>query len=187
MKLGKFYFAACMLCAVSAAKGQVSAERSTHNISAGPIAGYNLNNQGFAYGANLLYEYRPFEKIGFISQFSYERTWTDASWMQFGTVGDTPILGDNRFEDVYALSLGLRYYMKNFYAGGTAGLGYDNVKTTIQGRGVSDGGNQFGFYKSLAVGYQIQLKNQDALEFEAGLFGTRQMKLGGTVRYRFQR
>ncbi|MFD2965911.1 hypothetical protein [Sphingobacterium bambusae] len=187
MNLNVFYFIIILLCAAGAAKGQVASEWPRHNIGAGPLVGYNLDSHGLAYGANLLYEYRPFEKVSFISLLTYERTRLDASGINYAAPGHTPILGQNRFEDVYSLSLGMRYYARNFYLAGTAGLGYDKIRTTTQNGGVIDGGDEFGFYKSLAVGYQIALKNEDIVELESGLFGTKRMKLGGTVRYKFMR
>lgn len=95
--------------------------------------------------------------------------------------------GDVWTHQVYSLSAGARYYMGGFYLGGALGLGLDKGHTTLSDGTTSDGGHAYGLYKSLAAGYQIPLKNRDAIEVEAGVFGTKGMKLGGTVRYKFRR
>jgi len=167
----------------------VSAQEQTvwprHSIGAGPIAGYNLDSKSIAYGAGLLYEFRPFKKFGFISAFTYERTQTDVSDFNFAGPGVDPVFADQLLDDIYSLSIGARYYLQKFYIGATGGIGYNRVKTTLVDGRESGTGEAYEFYKNVGLGYQLALRNQDLIEVEAATFGTKRMKIGGTVRYKF--
>ena len=176
-----------LLLSTASIKAQMQTELPVHSIGAGPLVGYNVDSKSLAYGAGLLYEFRPFKKVGFISSFTYERTQTDVSDFNYAGPGVVPVFADKVYDDVYSLSIGARYYMRKFYIGGTAGVGYNKIKTTLMDGRVSDGGEIYGFYKSVGAGYQIALKNKDIIEAEVGAFGMQQMKIGGTVRYKFTR
>lgn len=195
MKLKIIALALFVFTAVSVVKGQTADEPRKHNFSLGPLAGYNLNpiggynldTKGMTYGAGLMYEYRPFQKFGFTAGLAYERMRTDVSDHFYGNFGGLPVYGDVWIHHVYSLSAGARYYMGGFYLGGALGVGLDKGHTTLSDGTISDGGHAYGLYKNMAAGYQIPLKNRDAIEVEAGVFGTRGMKIGGTVRYKFRR
>jgi hypothetical protein len=195
MKLKIISLSLFVFIAVSAVNGQTADEPRKHNFSLGPIAGYNLaplggnNNEtkGLNYGAGLMYEYRPFQKFGFTAGLTYERMKTDVSDHFYGDIGGLPVYGDVWIHQAYSFSAGARYYMDGFYLGGALGLGLDKGHTTLSDGNTLDGGHAYGLYKSLAAGYQIPLKNRDAIEVEAGFFGTKGMKIGGTVRYKFRR
>ncbi|RZF59971.1 hypothetical protein [Sphingobacterium corticibacterium] len=78
--------------------------------------------------------------------------------------------------------------MGNFYIGAALGLGHERG-TFKQTNGITrNGGITNSLYKSIGAGYQLSLQNRDAIEIEAGTFGTsNSMKVGGTVRYKFRR
>lgn len=195
MKLRITALALFVFTAVSAVNGQTFDEPQKHNFSFGPIVGFNLGSiagqkldkKSLTYGAGLMYEYRPFQKFGFTAGLTYEQMKTDVPDRFYGGFEGSSESGGVWTHQVYSLSAGVRHYMGGFYLGGALGLGLDKGHTTFSDGAVSDGGHAYGLYKSLAVGYQVPLKNRDAIEVEAGVFGTRGMKLGGTVRYKFRR
>lgn len=195
MKLKIIASALFVFAAVSVVSAQTFDEPQKHNFSFGPIAGFNLGSiagqkldkKSLSYGAGLMYEYRPFRKFGFTAGLTYEKMKTDVPDGFYNYTGGTPAYGGVRTHQVYAFSAGTRYYMGGFYLAGALGLGLDKGYTTFSDGAISDGGHAFGLYKSLGAGYQIPLKNRDAIEVEAGVFGTRGMKLGGTIRYKLRR
>ncbi|SEL06989.1 hypothetical protein [Parapedobacter koreensis] len=169
------------------ANAQTASDPRKHNLSFGPMAGYNLDTKGLAYGGGLMYEYRPFQKFGFTAALMYERTRKDVSGDFWGDLNGVPIYGDVRVHQEYSLNVGARYYMGGFYLATALGVGYDDYYTNLSDGSTSDGGHAYGLYKSLGAGYQIPLKNRDVIEAEAGFFGTRDMKIGGTVRYKIRK
>lgn len=185
MKAKIFSLLLLSFTAVSVVNAQVSDIPKKHTLSLGPIVGYNLDMEGLTYGAGLLYEFRPFEKVGFTAGFNYGRTRSDVSGDNWGELNGSEIYGDVRTHQVYSLNLGARYYMNQFYLTGSLGVAYDEGETKLSDGSISDGGHKYGLYKSVGAGYQIPLKNNHAIEFEAGYFGSEFMNVGGTVRYRF--
>ncbi|HLT89088.1 MAG TPA: hypothetical protein VKZ57_15985, partial [Sphingobacterium sp.] len=177
----RYLFLFLFFCTVmSTAHGQVSTIPPKHNFSIGPIAGYDYDIKGPIYGGGLMYEYRPFKKVGFTAGFTYEQTRKDFSESSFGD--------ETLRHEVYALHVGARYYIGDFYLGGALGVGHDKGTFKQEEAVTRSGGSAYSLYKSIGAGYQIPLRNQDALEVEAGTFGTsNSMKVGGTVRYKFRK
>lgn len=184
MKLKIFASALFVLTTVSAANAQITDVPRKHNFGIGPIAGYNLDSKGLTYGAGLLYEFRPFQKFGFTAGLTYERTRSDVN-SYYGEIEGSPVYADVRIHQVYSLQAGARYYLNRLYVSGALGVGYDDGGYKLSDGGTADGGHAYSLYKSVGIGYQFPLKNNDALEFEAGYFGTKFMNLGGTIRYKF--
>lgn len=185
MKLKFSALALFVFTAVSVTNAQISDVPPKHSLGLGPIAGYNLETEGLTYGAGLLYEFRPFQKFGFTAALTYERSSTDVSDRYYGDIEGTPLYGDVWTHQTYSFNVGARYYMNRFYLGGALGVGLDKGHTAVSDGTTFDGGHAYGLYKSLSAGYQLPLKNRDAIEFEAGFFGARNMTIGGTVRYKF--
>ena len=151
-----------------------------HNFSIGPLAGYDYELKGPVYGGGLMYEFRPFKNIGFTAGFNYEQMRKNVPESSFGE--------ETWRHEVYAVHVGARYYMGDFYLAGALGLGHERGRFTQTDGTTRSGGNANSLYKSLGAGYQLSLKNRDAIEIEAGTFGTsNSMKVGGTVRYKFRR
>lgn len=156
-----------------------------HNFGAGVSAGYDLDEKGLVYGAGGLYEFRPFQKIGFTAGFNYDRMRKDVSGQFWGDFEGSPVYGDAWVHELFSLHVGARYYMDKFYLGGALGVGRDSGYTNLSDGTTADGGHAYDLYKGLSAGYQLPLKNGNAIEFEANFYGTRSMKIGGTVRYKF--
>lgn len=181
----KFYLSLFVLAClfVTTTSAQTSADVPRHNIGIGPLAGYDYEIKGATYGAGLMYEFRPFRKLGFTAGLTYEQTRKNMSDIDYG-----PAYGDVWKHNVYSLSLGARYYIGDFYLGGALGLGHDSGKIHLQDGSHLNGGSAYSLYRSLGAGYQIPLRNRDVVEIEAGAFGTsKAMKLGGAVRYKLRR
>ena len=184
MKLKLFAVALFVFIAGSIANAQTTDLPSKHSLSLGPIAGYNFESEGLTYGAGLLYEFRPFQKFGFIAGLTYQRTRSDVDF-HYGDIDGSTVYGDVRIHQVYAFHAGARYYMDRFYLSGSLGVAYDDASVKLSNGMTVDAGHAYGLYKSIGAGYQLPLKNNDALEFEAGYFGSKFMNIGGTVRYKF--
>lgn len=177
----RYLFLLLLFCmTLSGVQAQSFMHPKKHNFSIGPIAGYDYDIKGPIYGGGLMYEFRPFKNVGFTAGFNYEQTRKDFTESS---------LGDETLRhEVYALHVGARYYIGDFYLGGALGAGHDNGTFKTADGGERSGGSAYSLYKSVGAGYQISLRNQDAIEVEAGTFGTsNSMKVGGTVRYKFRR
>lgn len=169
----------CFLMVFSIARAQVSTAPPKHNFSIGPIGGYDYKFKRASYGAGLIYEYRPFQQVGFTAGFNYERTRKNLSPSDYGEL---------LLHDVYSLSIGARYYVGDLYLGGALGVGHENADVKLEDGSERNAMNAYSLYKSLGAGYLIPLRNRDAIEVEAGVFGTStSMKLGGAVRYKMRR
>lgn len=187
MKLQTLALALFLFATVYNAHAQLSDVPKKHSFGIGALAGYDLDTEGIIYGAGLLYEFRPFQKIGFTAGFTYDRMSKDASGSYYWDNAGSPVYGDVWTHQLFALHVGARYYVNKFYLGGALGVGRDDGSTSLSDGTTADGGHAYDFYKSLSAGYQIPLRNNEAIELEANFFGTRSMKIGGTVRYKFGR
>jgi len=177
----RYLFLCLFFClAMTTAHGQISTNPPKHNFSIGPLAGYDYELKGPVYGGGLLYEFRPFKNVGFTAGFNYEQMRKNVPESSFGN--------ETWRHEVYAFHAGARYYIGDFYLWGSLGLGHERG-TFKQTDGMTrSGGSTNSLYKSIGAGYQISLRNRDAIEIEAGTFGTsNSMKVGGTVRYKFRR
>ncbi len=162
-------------------KGQTFDLIKKHQIGIGPILGYDYKLEGTSYGVGLMYEFRPFNKLGFTAALNYEQSRKNLSAVDFSNTGAGVLK-----HHVYSLSLGTRYHFSSFYLGGSLGLAYENGETTMNDGSNFKGGNTYSLYKTLGFGYQLPLKNGDLLEMEIGTFGTKNsMKIGGTLKYKF--
>lgn len=168
----------CM--SLSGAQAQSFMNPPKHNFSIGPLAGYDYELKGPVYGGALMYEFRPFKKVGFTAGLNYEQMRKNVPESSFGS--------ETWRHEVFAFHVGARYYMGDFYLGGSLGLGHDKGTFSQTDGTTRNGGSTNSLYKSIGAGYQLSLKNRDAIEIEAGTFGTsNSMKVGGTVRYKFRR
>lgn len=167
------------------ANAQLSDVPKRHGFGVSALAGFDHDTEGMYYGAGLLYEFRPFRKVGFTAGFTYDRMTKDVSDVYWREFGGSPVYGDVWTHQLFALHAGARYYIGKLYLGGALGIGRDDGSTKLSDGTTADGGHAYNFYKSFSAGYQIPLKNNDLIELEANVFGTRSMKIGGTVRYKF--
>lgn len=183
MKKFTLLFLPSFIASVNLSMGQTMDLPQKHRLGGGAIFGYDHKLEGIAYGAELMYEYKPFKRFGFIAGLSYQQTRKNLSSVDFSTTG-TGVLIHNQ----YAVALGTRYYLNSFYLGGALGLAYEYGKTKMDDGTTFKGGDIYSLYKAVGMGYQLPLRNGDLMEFELGTFGTNKaMKLGGTVRYKFLR
>jgi len=173
-----------MLCTLAIElKGQTSTSVPKHGFSLGPMFGYDYKLKGPTLGAGLIYEYKPFQRLGFTAGFNYELTRKNLPNTDYN-VSDGGVLT----HQVYSLSLGARYYLNSLYIGGALGFAHESGKSLMNDGTKYDGGSANSLYKVLGLGYQLPLRNGDLMEFELGTFGTKNsMKLGGTVRYKILR
>lgn len=182
----KIMLLAVLLFAAFSASAQSIKNVGTHDFSIGPLAGYNLKTEGFTYGADLSYEYWPFEKWGFTAGLSYERTRSDLSGTWSGYDGEKMATGLGHWDqNLYTASLGARRYFGNLFVGAAFGLGYETGVTTFEEGAEVKSKDRYGFYQNYSVGYQVPLANKNKLEFFGGVFGAGAMKVGGGVRYKF--
>lgn len=181
----KLTLLAVVLFTALGANAQSIKEFGTHNFGVGPLAGYNVETESPAYGADLNYEYRPFEKWGFTAGLSYELTHTDVSGTLFMSGSETDTRPDHWNQNLYTSSVGARYYMGSLFLGAAFGLGFEKGVTTFKDGSKARSADRYGFYQNYSIGYQIPLANQNKFEFYGGVFGANAMKIGGGIRYRF--
>ena len=168
---------------ITVLQGQTLDLPQKHRIGLGPMVGYDFKLKGTAYGAGLMYEYKPFRTVGFTAALNYEQTQKNAPSDDFSNTGSARVK-----HQLYAASIGARYYFNSFYLGGALGLAHETGQTRTPDGNNYNGGSINSLYSALGLGYQLPLKNGDLMEMEIGTFGTKNSrKFGGTVKYKFLR
>lgn len=162
-------------------------------LQVSPLAGINLDKKIFVYGGEVGYEYRLNNRWSAIGNAMFSTGSTNS--LKTLSAGTTSLMVNHQRVNEYAVSLGIKYYIGNFYVSG--GIGYGKYEQISEGRydypGIEPSNatpkegtmTRNGIYQNYEIGYSIPLKNQNNLQIFMKGYGTRDMNLGTGIRYSF--
>lgn len=165
--------------------------QSLLNIS--PFGGINLDKKLFVYGGELGYEYRINNRWSAIANVMFSTGSTNDPKKSYA--GTTSLTVDHLRVNEYAFSVGVKYYIGNFYVSGGIGYGYydkissgwydypgiDPANATRQEGKISENG----IYQNYEMGYKIPLKSRNNLEIFIKGYGTHDANVVTGLRYSF--
>lgn len=157
-----------------------------HFLDVGVLGGYNLDTKGPVFGGGIGYEYRPYQRWGFVANLNYDFTRSDESstWHV-----DIPGVAGNKADywgqEMYSASLGARHYFGRFFVGASFGLAHERNWVKMDDGVRSAANTRYGFYQHYYAGYQIPLKNNSYLEFVGSASGAGALKTTVAARYKF--
>jgi len=158
-----------------------------------PFAGINLDKKLFVYGGELGYEYRINNRWSAIANVMISTGSTNDPKTSYA--GSTSVTVDHLRVNEYAFSVGVKYYIGNFYVSGGIGYGrYDKISSGRYDYPGIDPANaawqegkisKNGIYQNYEIGYKIPSKGRNNLEIFMKGYGTRDANVAAGLRYSF--
>jgi len=142
----------------------VTITKGQHSLSIGPQISYNLEHKKALFGAGAGYEFRLDKNWGFTAGANFNKGLTENPQAIFAGIQGKNLLNlaNNN------LSIGSRFYLKNFYFGASLGYGEEREKLQYADSRGTRWESDRGFYQAYSIGYQIPVQNHRLEVFASG-------------------